>query len=65
MTVDTTTVDPSDYATEIVVQTHHHAWHAWAGDDRWRCTKPGCDAWISRLVDSDGKEIPLPKETDL
>lgn len=59
-----TAVDTSYVADETPVVAHHHAWHAWSGDRVWRCTNPQCGAWISRLVDADGKVIPLPKDTD-
>lgn len=54
MTDVTYTVD------ETPVASHHHSWHAWTGDRVWRCTTPACHAWISLLVDRDGKVIPLP-----
>jgi len=41
---------------------HHHEWVAGGDDDRWRCSKPGCFAWISRLADRAGRIIPLPRD---
>jgi len=59
------TIDTSYSDTTTTVQQHSHTWHAWDDDRVWRCTKPDCGAWISRLVDADGREIKLPKDRHL
>lgn len=46
----------------MTVRVHHHEWVAGPDDAIWRCSKPGCFAWISLLVGSDGRTIPLPKD---